>query len=125
MPLDLTRTYLHLTDAAQATAVDVDPDFWSEIGERTELQEGRLLCRFPVAADWGHWERHPAGDEVLILLDGAIDVLVEGPDGVERVALEADRAFVVPRGLWHTVRVREPGTLLAITRGAGTEHRPL
>jgi len=32
---------------------------------------------------------------------------------------------VVPQGVWHRAEVKKPGTLLFITPGAGTEHRPV
>ncbi len=34
-------------------------------------------------------------------------------------------AIVVPRGEWHTARVFEPSEAIFVTRGDGTEHRPL
>ena len=42
----------------------------------------------------------------------------------ERGRLRTD-AIVVPRGEWHTARVLEPTEAIFVTRGAGTEHRPL
>ena len=34
-------------------------------------------------------------------------------------------AVVVPRGVWHTARIRAPSRMLHITLGAGTETRPV
>ena len=47
-----------------------------------------------------------------------------GP-GERRVALASGQACLVPRGVWHRVVVREPGRLLFVTYGEGTQHRPL
>jgi mannose-6-phosphate isomerase-like protein (cupin superfamily) len=45
-------------------------------------------------------------------------------DGAESIAeVGAGRAFVVPRGVWHRVLVREPGKLMFCTPGPRTEHR--
>jgi hypothetical protein len=45
--------------------------------------------------------------------------------GLREVALSAGRLLVIPTGVWHTAKVSEPGRLLAITAGSGTQHRPV
>ncbi|MCP5366363.1 MAG: hypothetical protein H6907_00560 [Hyphomicrobiales bacterium] len=123
---DLKRTYIHLLPGTGAARIPVDDAFWAEIATRTELYDGRLVVLSRYAADWTHWERHPAGEEVLFLLDGAVDMVVEQADGGTRViALRGRAACIMPRGLWHRGIVHEPGDVLHITPGAGTEHRPL
>jgi quercetin dioxygenase-like cupin family protein len=77
------------------------------------------------AKDWDHWERHPAGEEILTLLSGELELVLDLPDGERRAVLTAGQTFVVPRGIWHRAIVRQPGELLFITAGAGTEHRPV
>jgi mannose-6-phosphate isomerase-like protein (cupin superfamily) len=121
---DLATTYVQLDDGPRASAVEVDDEFWQTIDRRSELQGGRLVGRFHNAQDWDIWEMHPAGDEVVCLLSGAIDVVLDEPDGERVVELEAGRTFIVPRGVWHRAIVREPGNTLHITRGEGTQHRP-
>jgi quercetin dioxygenase-like cupin family protein len=74
---------------------------------------------------------HPDGDELLYLISGRIDVILEdGGDveniGVQRVeALQPGDAIVVPRGVWHRVDVRESSHLVHVTPGPGGGHRPL
>ena len=121
---DLATTYVQLDDGPRALAVEVDDEFWQTIDRRSELQGGRLVSRFHNAQDWDIWEMHPAGDEVVCLLSGAMDVVLDEPDGERVVALEAGRTCIVPRGVWHRAIVREPGDTLHITRGEGTQHRP-
>ena len=121
---DLATTYVQLDDGPRALAVEVDDEFWQTIDRRSELQGGRLVGRFHNTQDWDIWEMHPAGDEVVCLLSGAIDVVLDEPDGERVVALEAGRTCIVPRGVWHRAIVREPGDTLHITRGEGTQHRP-
>ena len=70
-------------------------------------------------------EMHPDGDELLYLISGRVDVVIED-DGRERtVELGPGQAFVVPSGVWHRVSLREHSQLLHITPGPGGEHRPL
>lgn len=123
-PFDLATTYVQLDDGPAALAVGVDEKFWETIDRRPELRGGRLVGAFHNAADWDVWEVHPAGDEIVCLLSGAIDVVLEEERGERVVALEAGQTCIVPRGVWHRAVVREPGDTLHITRGLGTRHRP-
>ncbi len=127
---DLASTFVHLGRGGTATPL---PEFaWSpgyleayEARFRADGDEGRLVCVTEEQATWDSWERHPSGDEVVVLLSGRVDVIQE-IDGAERVVeLRAGHAMVNPHNVWHTTRVHEPGTALFITPGAGTEHRPL
>ena len=122
---DPTGTYVHLADGGAATAVPVDERFWAEIGNRTELHDGRLLMAHDVNADMTHWEMHPAGDELLFLSSGAVTVVLDEPAGERTVALGAGQVCIVPKGIWHRLSVQMPGRLLFITPGRGTQHRPL
>jgi mannose-6-phosphate isomerase-like protein (cupin superfamily) len=121
---DLATTYVQLDDGPRAFAVEVDDAFWQTIDRRPELQGGRLVGTYHNTQDWDIWEMHPAGEEVVCLLSGAIDVVLDEPDGERVVELEAGRTCIVPRGVWHRAIVREPGDTLHITRGEGTQHRP-
>jgi len=70
-------------------------------------------------------ERHLDGDELLYLIAGAATVLLERPEGEERIELAAGAACVVPRALWHRVIPNGAMTLLYATPGPNTERRPL
>lgn len=115
---------MQLDDGPAAFAVEVDDDFWQKIDRRSELHGGRLVGTFHNAVDWSVWEMHPAGDEVVSLLSGAIDVALEEDGGERVVELRPGTTCIVPQGVWHTANVRAPGVTLHITRGAGTQHRP-
>jgi hypothetical protein len=103
--LDLQTTYLHLTDALDIDGVPIQEDFWSKIGEQTELHDGRLMMVCPEVETWTRWEMHPNGEQSL--------------------TLKPHEAIVVPRGIWHRGILHEPGTALFITPGKGTEYRPV
>ena len=76
------------------------------------------------AATWSTWERHPAGEELVVLLSGRVDLIQELDEGEHVVALRPGQAVVNPPGVWHTAVVHEPGSALFITPGEGTEVRP-
>jgi len=120
---DLTTTYLALADGPGAKRIEVGPDFWATIDERTDLS-GRLVAIFPYDADWASWEIHPDGDEIVVLLSGAVDLVLDLPGGERTVELRDRGTAIVPGGVWHTANVLAPSEALHITRGAGTTHRP-
>ena len=131
---DLASTYVNLRPDDSAAIIKISPRFWATIDKRTDLDDGRLMGTTPQKKDWPHWERHPAGDEILILLSGELVLVLEAARRgaargsgrrIRRVALQAGQTFVVPQGVWHRAEVKKPGTLLFITPGAGTEHRPV
>ena len=103
-----------------------DGEYLEEYSSRflRDGDEGRLVCVTPQEKTWSSWERHPAGDELVVLLSGRVDVIQDLPEGHHTVSLRAGRAMVNPKGVWHTNDVHEPGSALFVTPGAGTEHRP-
>jgi len=78
-----------------------------------------------IAGDPPHGgEMHPDADELLYLISGRVEVVLELEDGEQRVELGAGQAIVVPQGTWHQIYVNEPGQLLNITPGPNGEARP-
>lgn len=55
---------------------------------------------------------HPAGEEVVYLLSGAIDLVLEGADGERIVPLRDSEAYIVPSGTRHRAVVHAPGQVL-------------
>ena len=86
--------------------------------------EGRLVSLYSFSASWTNWERHPAGDEVVICTAGEITLIQELPEGPRKLTLQVGEYAVNPRGVWHTADVGGHATALFITAGVGTEHRP-
>lgn len=88
--------------------------------------EGRLVSQHGFTQSWDSWEMHPAGDEVVLVLSGEVDLHQEGPDGSRvKVRLAAGEYAVNLIGIWHTMDlISAEATLLFITAGLGTAHRP-
>jgi mannose-6-phosphate isomerase-like protein (cupin superfamily) len=122
---DLISTYVQLEDGPGAVPMEVGDDFWEQSDSRVDLHEGRLMCAFHNTNDWPTWEMHPAGEEIVYLLSGAIDLVLQEPDGDRIIELRNRAACIVPRGVWHRGIVRMPSDVLHITRGAGTQNRPV
>ena len=124
-PFTLDKTFINLRPDDSARTIRVGPRFWATVSRGSDLGDGRLVSMNRQATDWPHWERHPAGEEILVLLSGELQIVLQAGRRSRRVRLKAGQSMVVPKGSWHRVIVRKPGDLLFITPGAGTEHRPL
>jgi quercetin dioxygenase-like cupin family protein len=72
-------------------------------------------------SEYGHWERHPAGDELLHFLSGEAEVVTITGAGAVRSPVRAGSLFICPQGLWHRVVPRSPVTVLFATPGEGTQ----
>lgn len=114
-----------------ATAVVQPPfegiEWYAAYGERVAAdgKEGRLVSAYRFAANWDSWEMHPAGDEVVLCLEGRIVLHQEMADGrTARVVLNPGDYAVNPPGCWHTADVEGEAAALFITAGLGTQHRP-
>ncbi|MGH0029376.1 MAG: cupin domain-containing protein [Myxococcota bacterium] len=123
--LDLTRTFLHVRDGGDLDPIEVGPGFFREsIAERTYDRVAGVFA-FETGDDLHSslQEVHPQADELLFLLEGAIDVVIDGEDGRETVSLEAGHALVVPRGRWHHLIVRAPGRFFFLNSRTGMQSR--
>lgn len=126
-PFAARDTYVHLGAGGAAVPVEVTDSFWEQLGSGAlaHLGPGRLLSSFQCEADWSTWEMHPNGEEVVLLIHGDVELVIEQGDALLRSELTRPGSFVlVPRGAWHTANVRAPSSMLFITEGEGTEHRP-
>jgi mannose-6-phosphate isomerase-like protein (cupin superfamily) len=119
--LDPFATFVHLRAGGQATALPRTPTFWRDLvtGD-DERVVGAVHGRDAGDFHPDECEMHPHGDELLCLLSGAIDVVLEEPEGDRTVSLRAGELFVVPRGVWHRLVLRAPGDLLFVTPPKGT-----
>ncbi len=127
---ELDTTFIHLGLGGRAVPLpgfSFTPDYLARYTQMSDADgdEGRLVCIVHQDATWDTWERHPAGEEVVFLISGRVD-LVQEIDGAEHIVeLHAGEATINPPNVWHTARVHEAGPALFITPGRGTEHKPL
>jgi quercetin dioxygenase-like cupin family protein len=90
-----------------------------------DLDEGRLVSLFRFEEPWTSWEMHPAGDEVVCVVQGHMALLQELPDGGKKsYELGPGDYAINPPGAWHTADADEPVVALFITAGKDTTHRP-
>lgn len=121
-----TTTFIHLEPDGRAEPIPVTQQFWDDLISGRRAADGWLVTRMRSLKDWTQWEMHPAGEEVVLLTDGIVDIVLEWQSSEEAVRLTPDQPMlIVPRGIWHTARVIEPATLSFITFGKDTQHRAI
>ena len=120
---DPHETYLHLQGDGTGIALEVGPDFWQKT--ITTLQGGWLVTAGHATRDWPHWEMHPQGEELIYVMSGAIELVVEDDEGEHVVPLNPGQLYLMRRGVWHRARVKVPSQTLFVTFGEGTQHRPV
>lgn len=121
----LAETFAVLKPDLRVQPVGVAPGFYEALNADFDGFGGHILVAMhEFSRDWPSWERHPAGDEVVMLLSGRATMVLRTGAGEETAVLAEPGSYVVvPRGTWHTARVSEATRMLFITPGEGTEHR--
>jgi mannose-6-phosphate isomerase-like protein (cupin superfamily) len=69
----------------------------------------------------GAWERHPNGDELVQVVEGAATLHLMTAEGPQSHALKAGMLVIVPQGTWHRFAAPEGVTLMTATPKP-TEH---
>lgn len=127
-PRKLSENWIHLGLGASAEA---QPPFdgmqwYADYSERvgSDGDEARLVSSYRFTESWDMWEMHPAGEEVVLCLSGAITLHQEIDGNTVKTTLRPGEYAINPRGVWHTADVSGEAQVLFITAGMGTEHRP-
>lgn len=118
------ETFAVLKPDQTAETVTVSPTLYAALDQDFDGFQGHsLMAVHEFSESWSMWERHPAGDEIVMLLSGRATLVLKTDEGEEVVTLETAGAYViVPKGVWHTAKVSEPTRMLFITPGEGTEN---
>lgn len=125
--IDLARTFVHLSHRGAAEPIELGPSFWSDSTSKPLYDRVVGVFDFSSSEDLhsSMQEMHPEADELLYLVSGAVDLVIQEGGAERTVALEAGRAAIVPRGVWHRLLMREPGRLLFVNSRTGMQGRPV
>ena len=90
-PFDVDTTFLRLRGEGSVEALPVGTDFWSRLmsGQLGNFHHEYLVTSARYESDWPGWEQHPLGDEIVILLSGAVTFVLEQDSGRRRHAWPA------------------------------------
>ena len=126
-PSNITSTYVVIDENDNAIPVPVSPTFFEDLEQQFgDFQGKHLISHFTFDQDWDTWEMHPAGDEFGCLLSGQVEFVLEQDSRETKVRMSKPGEFVIiPQGVWHTAKVYAPSSMLFVTPGRDTQHRPL
>jgi mannose-6-phosphate isomerase-like protein (cupin superfamily) len=123
---NILSTYLNVDSNCHALPVENTPNFWRDLmaGTLNGGDDGCFVFGRSFEENSGVWECHPQGDEMIFLLDGEADVILNQQDGQRTVELRIPGDFVrIPEGVWHRFHVVKPGKTLTLASGKGSQHR--
>lgn len=85
-----------------------------------------LIACHEFSHHWPTWEKHPHGDEVVMLLAGEITFLLHTDDGIVQQTLSKEGSYlIVPRDTWHTAKIDSFAKVLFVTPGEDTQNKAL
>jgi mannose-6-phosphate isomerase-like protein (cupin superfamily) len=123
--VNLTDTFAVFKPDLTVEPIAVTPMIYEELDRRFNHFKGHaLVAMHDFKSNWPTWEKHPAGDEIVVLLSGVATMTLRRKSGDESVRLtEPGSYLVVPKDTWHTALISERTRMLFITPGEGTENR--
>lgn len=121
---NMTNQFVVLSPEKDANIETADATLYQRLGEHYQDFKGHeLIASHVFESDWGMWEMHPHGDEIVTLISGEITFVLSLPEGEESVTLiEPADYVVVPKGVWHTAKTSVKSNVLFITPGQATQH---
>ena len=116
MALNLQDVFAVLKPNLLVELEKVTPTIYQDLDAKYDkFKAHTLVSVYNFESAWNVWERHPAGDEVVVLLSGSATMIIRKEGENEVVALSDPGAFVVvPRNTWHTAETSEPTRMLFI-----------
>jgi hypothetical protein len=87
--MKLQSTFAVVKPDLSVATVDVSPTLYEDLDSRfDQFRSHVLVSTHEFTEDWPTWERHPKGDEIVILLSGAATMVLQRESGEELVDLE-------------------------------------
>ncbi len=68
------------------------------------------------------WERHPVGDEIVHIIDGATTLHLMTEEGKQSLTLSAGMMAIVPQNMWHQFEAPD-GVCVMTATPQPTEHQ--
>ena len=97
--VDLNAEFAKLTMLQGRTPTSSDADRKGAFGRVAPYRDGAIFtAKF---AGKSAWERHPQGDEIVQIVEGATTLHLITAEGRQSVALRAGMIAVVPQNAWH------------------------
>ena len=121
VPLTIEDALGRLTFRGDRTPASTDADMAGAFAELSAYRDGAVYVGH--WAGRSEWERHPEGDEIVMVVGGATTLFTLHGDEERAHRLAAGQLLVVPQGTWHRFEAPEGVQVLSITPQP-SDHRP-
>ena len=117
--VDLKAEFAKLTMLQHRTPTSTDAERERAFGRVAPYRDGAIFtAKF---AGTSAWERHPQGDEIVQVVDGATTLHLMTAEGRESVTLRAGMLTIVPQNTWHQFEAPD-GVCVMTATPQPTEH---
>jgi quercetin dioxygenase-like cupin family protein len=117
--VDLKAEFARLKMLKGRTPTSSEADREGAFGRVAPYRDGAIFtAKFSGTSAW---ERHPQGDEIVQIVDGATTLHLMTADGRQSVALNAGMLVVVPQNTWHQFEAQD-GVCVMTATPQPTEH---
>ena len=117
--IDLKAEFAKLTMLRDRTPTSSQADREGAFGRLASYRDGAIFsAKF---AGTSAWERHPQGDEIVQVVDGATTLHLMTAQGRQSVALSAGMMVIVPQNAWHQFEAPD-GVCVMTATPQPTEH---
>jgi len=117
--IDLKAEFARLTMLKGRTPTSSDAERAGAFGRVAPYRDGAIFtAKF---AGTSAWERHPRGDEIVQIVDGATTLHLITAEGRQSVTLRAGMMVVVPQNAWHQFEAPD-GVCVMTATPQPTEH---
>ena len=118
-PIDLKSAFAKLTMFEHRTPTSAPAEFEGASGRVAPYRDGAIFtAKFSGNSPW---ERHPNGDEIVQIAEGATILHIMAEDGPQSFALKAGMVAIVPQNTWHRFEAPDGVSLMTATPQP-TEH---
>jgi mannose-6-phosphate isomerase-like protein (cupin superfamily) len=117
--LDLKAEFQKLTMLKGRTPTSSSEERKGAFKSLADYRDGRISsAKF---AGISAWERHPKGDEIVQIVDGATTLYLLDDEGKQKIELTAGMFAIVPQNTWHQFVAPEGVCVMTVTPQP-TEH---
>ena len=97
--IDLNAEFAKLRMLKRRSPTTTDAEKNGAIARLAPYRDGAIfISKFAGTSDW---ERHPQGDEIVQIVEGATTLHLITPEGRQSVVLTAGMMAIVPQKTWH------------------------
>lgn len=119
-PISIAASIAGLDFLPDRSPTSTDAETSRAFSELSKYRDGGIFVGH--WAGMSEWERHPVGDELVMVVDGETTLFLHSEGGEQPITLGAGDLAVVPQGTWHRFETPQAVKVLSVTPQP-TDHR--